>query len=257
MSSGGGLGFTREGAAQIVLVGAPNSGKSSIVSALTEAHHEVGDWPFTTTRIAPGMAPCRDIQIQLVDTPPVTDSYMPTHLLGILRSADAMLLVADVGSDSLIEDLEAILAALRDRHVHLVPDRDPNDYDQVLSRVIANKTDAAGAPARLDILRDLVGNLEITPMSCSEGGNVHELPQIIYRWLGIRRVYTKIPGEKPDMGHPYTVFKGGTIEDICALVHRDFYENLKFARLWRGSADPVTVSRHEPVEDEDIVELHL
>jgi ribosome-interacting GTPase 1 len=254
---GYGLGFTREGAAQVVLVGPPNSGKSSIVSALTGAQHEVGDWPFTTTRIAPGMAPFRDIQIQLVDTPPVTDSYMPDHLLGLLRAADAMLLVADVGSDTLIEDLEAVLKALSDRHVGLVRERDPEDRDHVLCRVLANKSDAPGAPARLELLRELTGDLEVTPLSCADGGNVADLPEMVYRWLGIRRVYTKIPGQKPDLDHPYTVFRGGTVEDICQRVHRDFYESLKFARLWRGTADPITVSRHEPVEDEDILELHL
>jgi hypothetical protein len=80
---------------------------------------------------------------------------------------------------------------------------------------------------------------------------------MLFTWLGIVRVYSKIPGEKADLDHPFTVFQGGTVEDICFLVHKDFVQNLKFARLWRKSDTPITVSRHEPVEDGDILELHL
>ncbi|UCB47164.1 MAG: 50S ribosome-binding GTPase, partial [Spirochaetota bacterium] len=75
--------FTREGAAQIILIGPPNSGKSSLLKILTNAHPEIGDYPFTTNKMQPGMIPYEDIQIQLVDTPPVTSSYMPRHLLSL------------------------------------------------------------------------------------------------------------------------------------------------------------------------------
>ena len=80
-SSGGkkgsrGIDFVRDGAAQVVLIGPPNSGKSSIICAVTHAHPEVGEYPFTTSRVTPGMAPYQDIQIQLIDTPPVTKDHM-------------------------------------------------------------------------------------------------------------------------------------------------------------------------------------
>ena len=82
------------------------------------------------------------------------------------------------------------------------------------------------------------------------------LPDMLFDWLGVVRVYTKTPGTKVDREHPYTVFSGQTVEDVCLLVHKDFYENLHFARLWRGSNNPLTVSRHETVRDGDIIELH-
>ena len=80
---------------------------------------------------------------------------------------------------------------------------------------------------------------------------------LLLRCSRIIRVYTKSPGKKTDNGHPYTVFHGQTVEDVCLLVHKDFYENLHYARLWRGSNNPVTVSRNETVMDGDIIELHI
>ena len=257
---GGGpaLDFTREGAAQIVLVGPPNSGKSSMLRAVTNAHPEVADYPFTTQKPLPGMVPYQDIQIQLVDTPAVTEDYMHMHLLGLVRSADAALMVTDLSSDSLLDDVETMIDAFRERHVEFVKDRNPDEGDEVLCRVIANKRDMKDAQPRLTLLQEMIGDrLDILPLSCRDEQDTAALPEMLFTWLGVVRVYSKIPGEKADLDHPFTVFRGGTVEDICYLVHKDFVQNLKFARLWRKKDKPVTVSRHEPVEDGDILELHL
>jgi ribosome-interacting GTPase 1 len=253
-----GIDFVRDGAAQVVLIGPPNSGKSSIVTAVTHAHPEVGEYPFTTSRMQPGMARFRDIQIQLIDTPPLTKDHMPMHLLGIVRSADAVLIVSDLASDSILDDLDMIFDSFRSRHTHFVGNASSLDRDEVLCMIVANKSDAADAEERLALLQDMVGGvLDITPLSCMQNEDVGRLPDILFNWLGIARVYTKIPGNKPDREHPYTVLRGGTVDDICRHVHRDFAEKLKFARLWRKSDTPITVSRHEVVQDGDIVELHL
>jgi ribosome-interacting GTPase 1 len=255
---GDGLSFGREGAAQVVLVGAPNCGKSSILAALSEAHPEIGDYPFTTSRLMPGMVPYQDIKIELVDTPPVTSDFLPRHLLGLLRATDAALLVTDLSRDSLLEDLEAVVQVFRSRHVEFAGRSASDDPDAVLSRVVANKSDAPGAGLRLELLREMLGgSLEIMPLSCAASGNVAELPGMLFHWLGIVRVYSKVPGKKPEMDHPFCVFSGQTVEDVCALVHKDFSEKLRFARLWRDGHDPLTVSRHEPVRDRDVLELHL
>jgi ribosome-interacting GTPase 1 len=258
--SGGGptLGFSREGAAQVVLIGPPNSGKSSILAALSNANPEVGDYAFTTTRMQPGMVPYQDIQIQLVDTPPVTTDFMPTHLLSVVRSADAALLVADLSRDTLLEEMEAVLKAFDERHVRFVGERTGGDRDLVFARVLANKADAPGGQERLELLREMLGaGLAVDPLSCRDPAVVGLLPEMLFRWLGIVRVYTKAPGKKPDFGRPYTVFAGQTVGDICLLIHKDFLDKLRFARLWRGAEHPLTVSRNEPVEDGDILELHL
>ncbi|HIC84931.1 MAG TPA: GTP-binding protein, partial [Desulfobacterales bacterium] len=66
----------REGAAQILLVGPPNTGKSSLVRALTNATPDVADFPHSTWKPTPGMVSFENIQFQLVDTPPITREYV-------------------------------------------------------------------------------------------------------------------------------------------------------------------------------------
>ncbi len=250
--------FSREGAAQVILIGPPNSGKSSILKLLTNAHPEIGSYPFTTARMHPGMISYEDIQIQLVDTPPVTADYMPRHLLSVVRRTDGVLLVADLSIDTLLDDIEAVINVFTIRHVQFVREKESDDRDKVLCRVIANKIDVPDAGDRLELLREMLGErLDIYPVSCTEGKNVAEIPRMLFQWLKIVRVYTKVPGEKADTGRPYTVFSGQTVSDICALIHKDFFEKLRFARLWRGRDAPVVVSRNELVQDGDILELHI
>jgi ribosome-interacting GTPase 1 len=256
---GGGptLGFEKEGAAQVILVGAPNSGKSSILKALTNATPDIGEYPFSTHAMQPGMVQYEDIQIQLVDTPPVTPDFMPTHLLSVLRGAEAALIVADLSVDTLLDDLEAVFQDFELRHVSFVGQKDA-DRDRIRCRMIANKVDAPGAEARLELLREMMGErFQILPLSTRDPEAIGRLPWMLFEWLEIVRVYSKAPGKKPELQKPYTVFAGQTVGDICSLIHKDFLQNLRFARMWRGSDKPVTVSKHEIVRDRDIVELHL
>jgi ribosome-interacting GTPase 1 len=203
-----------------------------------------------------------DVQLQLVDSPAVTAEFMPVHLLGLVRSADAVLLVADLSADSLLEDLEAVQRAFELRKVRFARERGPapggEEAERVRARILANKLDAPGAAERLELLSEWAGQeLEVLPVSSLQGRGLAELPTALFGWLRIVRVYTKHPGEKADLSRPYTLFSGQTVAELCGRVHKDFAERLAFARLWRGSVGPLTVSRDHPLQDRDVLELHL
>src|SRR4030043_997715 len=89
----------KEGAAQIALVGFPNSGKSSLLACLTNAIPVIADYPISTLTPLPGMMPFEDIQFQLVDLPPIGNEGTDGWVSGILRYADAMLLVINLTED--------------------------------------------------------------------------------------------------------------------------------------------------------------
>ncbi|NPA47460.1 MAG: GTP-binding protein [Thermococci archaeon] len=103
---GGGysLSVKKEGAAQIVLVGMPNVGKSSLLKLLTGADVEVDNYQFTTVEPVPGMMDYGGIKIQLVEVPGLVEGAalgrgMGTQLLSVIRNADAVAIVVDLSND--------------------------------------------------------------------------------------------------------------------------------------------------------------
>jgi len=134
----------KEGAGQIVLVGSANVGKSSLVAALTNAKPEVAQYPFTTWTPTPGMMPIENIQVQLIDTPPVNGDYVEPELIHLIRRADLIWLVVDLQAYP-IQQLEETIAFL-DEH-HIAPPRLKDQYDEqyhirfIPILVLVNKND--------------------------------------------------------------------------------------------------------------------
>ena len=264
--SGGGrsqlVDIEKQGAGQAVLLGAPNSGKSTLLNALTNAHSEVGDYPFTTHAAVPGMMPHEDVQIQLIDTPPVTADYCETWLPGLVRKSNLCLLVADLASDDLLEDIDTILSLFTQRKVPLVREVPADNDDPTLGHartvVVANKRDADDANTRLEMLEELLGQrLDTLPLSAKTGQGMADFPARIYESLDVIRLYTKEPGEKADLVQPYALPRGSTVGDLALEVHREIAESLKHARVWgTGVFDGQTVGREHVLHEKDIVELH-
>jgi ribosome-interacting GTPase 1 len=95
-------------------------------------------------------------------------------------------------------------------------------------------------------------------ISAREGNSLEELKLRIYQVLEIIRVYTKVPGQKPDFNDPIILERGSTLADAAAAVHKDFRARLKYARLWgSGKHDGLMVKRDHILRDGDVIELHL
>jgi ribosome-interacting GTPase 1 len=135
----------KEGAAQVVLIGAPNVGKSQILSSLTHATPEVAPYPYTTLKPLCGMMPFENIQIQLVDTPPISSDFMEPWLSGIIRYADLILLVADLGSENMIEEMEIVFQRLEEYRIQLESEeKETSPLDGIAHKktsLLGNKSD--------------------------------------------------------------------------------------------------------------------
>lgn len=253
----------KEGAGQIALVGPPNAGKSSLLAALTRAQPPIGDYPFTTQAPIPGMMPYEDVQIQLIDLPPVTDEYLDPWLPGLIRRAEGVFLVADLASDDLLSETEAVVQRLERAHIVLVRDVPDNPEPLLTYRrtlLVANKTDAEGAHERLALLHELFPP-EYYPtlaVSAHTGEGLEALREAAWQLIGVIRVYGKPVGRKPDMDRPFALPHGSTVADFAAAVHRDLPAQLRSARVWGPSArfPGQTVDRDHVLADQDVVELH-
>ncbi len=249
----------KQGAGQVVLIGYPNSGKSSLVKKLTNARIKIGAYPFTTPIPQPGMMPYQDIKIQLVDTPPVTDEGVPGPFLNTIRNADMLLLFTDLGNDNCVDQLQFLLHFLREKRL-LREEVSPGvkAFTEDNYQVIGARCDLDTANERLAILKELIVDCpEVIPFSVKTEENLQKLKEIIFTKLNIIRIYAKSPGEEPDMEKPFVLKKGATVIEFAREVHRDIAENLKEARVW-GSVrfDGQAVARDYHLKDRDIVELN-
>lgn len=250
----------KEGAGQVALVGPPNSGKSLLVRRLTHAAPEVADYPFTTRVPLPGMMPFEDVQVQLVDLPPVHPEFHESWLYPIIREADRVLLVVDLGDPDLLEDLEVALAQLAQAKLQLGPGQLPEAPGWVAKQalLIGNKIDQSGALENLEIVKELYGSrFRILPVSAETGQGLDELRQWVFDLLEIVRIYTKAPGKKLERTAPYVLKRGSRLIDLALHVHHDFLSQLKYARVWgHGKFEGQMVTRDYVLEDKDVIELH-
>jgi len=253
----------KEGAAQVVLTGPANAGKSRILASLTNATPEVAAYPYSTVKPLCGMMPFENIQIQLVDTPPIGAEYMEPWLAGIVRNCDLVLLVVDLGSENMTEEIEAVLGKLEGYKIVLEREEgEVNPADGIAHKktvILGNKSDLPLFETNLGILKESHGaKLPIFHMSAEEKANLEELKRYIFDTLQILRVYTKTPGKKADYEDPVIMKIGSTLLDAAREIHKDFARGLKFAKVWGdGVFDGQMVQKDFVLKDGHVVEFHL
>jgi uncharacterized protein len=253
----------REGAGQIALVGGPNTGKSSILAAVSNARPEVAPYPFTTRAPYPGIMTWQDVRVQLIDLPPVSGDYFEPWVANVIRSSDAALLVVDLESDDVIDAAQSALDRLAAVHTELMGELPYDVEDEAVQHVktvlAANKADAAGASDRLEVVREWFGpRFPLLSLSVRSGEGVDSLRRASYDLLGVMRIFTKVPGKPVDRTKPFTIPLGSTVIDLATAIHHDFEHSLKFAKVWgTGVFEGQTVKRDHELHDADVVELHV
>jgi ribosome-interacting GTPase 1 len=253
----------KTGAGQVIVIGTPNTGKSSLIKALTNAHPDIGDYPFTTRLPSPAMMPYENIQIQLVDMPPITQDFFEYWQAELIKGADAVLLVLDISLPDPVEDLLILLAKLEEKRIALFPLEHtiPPDKQQFMKKtlIIANKCDHARSTENLEAIKSFIDpGFTLIPVSILKENTLEDLKEQIYILLDVIRVYSKIPGKKVDHNDPYVFKKGSSLMDMAKAVHKDFSQKLKYARVWGiNKYQGQKVNRSYILEDEDIIELHL
>ena len=194
----------KEGAATICIIGVTNSGKSSLLNALTNAHAEVADYPYTTKLPEVGMMQYKDVQLQLIEIP----SNFDKEMLSILEICDGCVILIDATQDIDLQRKE-MLKVLSGGF-----ERTEKPYF-----FIATKSDSK--EAKLMKIRGNYGYLEVSAVF---GENLEELKELMWKNLGMIRVYTKEPG-KPKVVPAIALKKGSTVKEVAKQIHKDFLKN--------------------------------
>jgi hypothetical protein len=251
----------RTGAGQIALLGTPNCGKSSVVAALTNAKVNVADFPFATSAPVPGMVMFEDIQIQLVDMPPITADYVAPGQVGTYRNCDIIAIVIDLSGD--VAEQESICLNFLESRNLLIDAETPaldEDGNPLGKRAfyICTKSDIAKTDAFETLKKTCKYPFEFAEISTKTSVGLDKLPEKLFSLLNIIRVYAKPPGKSADMDEPFTLPAGATVMDLASTIHRELADKLKSAKIWgTGVYDGQNVQLSHVLNDKDIIELHF
>jgi len=255
----------KEGGGRATLVGPTNVGKSLLLVRATGAQARVGAYSLSTQEPATGMFLCRNVQVQMVDTPPISNPGTQSRLYGLLRNSDVFVVVVDLGLDPVAQAQE-VFGVLEQWGFRLLGREDErgqeNQYMAKPAILVGNKADI---PDTLDNLQELIttfgSRYPVVMASAEERVGLEELGEEIFRALKVIRVYTKSPREKLEVferDDPLVLPEGSTVAEAAELVHKDLGHGLRYAVLWgqSGKFDGQRVGRGHQLADEDIIELH-
>jgi len=234
------IGIKKEGAAQLVLVGAPNIGKSSLLKALSDIQIKVANYAFTTLKPIPSIIKYEGIEVQLVEIPGLIkgaheDKGGGKRLLGIIRGADGIILMHDLSRST--EEVKMILQELVEAGI------------EKPMLIAANKIDIG--MQNLEKLKKEFPDKTILPISVKQEIGLEELKKQTWKLTGLIKVYTQ------DKKQPIALPKGATVKELAEKVHKDFVKRFKQAIVTGTSAKfpKQRVGLGHVVEDGDVVEI--
>jgi len=228
------VGIKKGGDAQVTIFGATKTGKSSLLSVLTNAKPKISDIPYTTTRPEIGALDLDGIKIQLIELPAYLENK---EIIGIARTSDLIIaLFTNLGE--LIQISNILKKENLSSKTLFVLNKVENVPQEELKRFF-----------KLDVLR----------ISVKENAGINDLKQKIFEKINLIRIYTKEPGKKPKMDMPMILEKNSTVRYLAEKIRKDFVERFLKAKIWGKSAKfPGQIVGIEHVlQDKDIVELYV
>ena len=234
------IAIRREGAAQIAFVGPPNTGKSSLLQALSAIQIKTGDYAFTTTRPVAALTRIGGVLVQLVEIPGLIEGANEDRgggraLLGVLRNADGIVFCQSATAPP--DELAVVRAEVEAAGIALP------------SLLAVTKVDEAEGRATPS------SDLEVVPVSVLDDESLDRLREAIWRLTGLVRVYLRHGREVDE--EPLALVPGATVADVADEIHHELAAGFGAARVWGPSArfDGQRVGRAHVVEDGDVVEI--
>ena len=250
-----------QGAGQVVLAGAPNSGKSALLDMITNASPKVADFPFSTHGPTIGMLEHEDVQIQLIDTPPISEEHVETWVYNLIRKADLVLLIVDGADGDPFDNFNHTKSLLEKESIYIFPpgadfQRDAIGKTNRKGQVVVTKSDELSEPNVPDGIKDSSG-LPTMSLSILDEESLSRFSGFVFDGLNKIRIYTKKPGKEPDLKEPYILDRGSTVLEGVRSIHRDMVERLDYIRIWgSGRFDGQEVAQDHVLKDGDVIEIH-
>jgi len=221
---------------QIVIKGQTNTGKSSILSLLTNAQPKISENKFTTTQPIIGMINIETINMQLIENPSINSNYYDK---GLQNSADVLLIIVDNFED--IKTIEKLIEKTKAKKL-----------------IVFNKIDQLNEDEKRKIFARLQSkkyNFVLISAKTKEG--IKELKSKIFQSFDKIRVYTKEPNKKEKSPKPIILKQNSIVKDVAEKILKGFSKKIKQTKIWGPSSKfpgQIVGLKHK-LKDLDVVEF--
>lgn len=220
---------------QAVIVGKTNTGKSSLISLLTNAKPKIAESNFTTTSPILGMMNYAGTNIQLIEIPAIESEYYDK---GIVHTADTILVL--ITNIEQIKNIEKTLTKVQGKKI-----------------IIFNKSDLLSEQDKRKLSATLSSKkYNFVLISAKTKQDIDELKNKLFQSFDKLRIYTKEPG-KEKSPNPVILEPDSTIKNVAEKILKGFSKNIKETKIWGPSSKfpAQKVGLQHKLKDLDIVEF--
>ncbi len=188
---------------QAVIVGFTNSGKSSLLTALTNASPEIHGYGPTTKSPVVGMMDFQGVNVQVIEVPAIDSEYYDS---GIVNTADTIVIVV-----TKIEDISKIEKQLNTKANKIIVFNNRNADERKTAATLKSK--------KYDFV--------IINLKAPSQNSLNELKQKIFQSFGKIRIFTREPGQKDYSKRPIILPQGSTVKNVAEKILHGFSSKVK------------------------------
>ncbi len=221
---------------QAVIIGKTQTGKSSLISILTNAKPEINNFEFTTKFPVIGMMSFEGAGIQLVENPAIESEFYDR---GLTHTADVLLIV--ITDFNQIAEIEKELGRTIGKRI-----------------IVFNKKDSLSENEARKIYAKLQSKkYNFVMISAKTKQGIEELKEKLFKSFDKIRVYTKEPGKNKSQERPVILEKDSSVKDVAEKILKGFSNRIKETRIWGPSSKFAgqKVGLTHKLKDLDVVEF--
>jgi ribosome-interacting GTPase 1 len=230
---------------QAVLIGFPNTGKSSLFNLLTNQNSKISPLPYTTYEQILGTINYENTKIQIIDSPP-----FPSHNKSLINSTDTLLLVIDnieqiKKAENFINKSQAEIVIIYNK-ADLLNGKSKDESEKAKRKIEAT-------------LKSKKLNFSIISSTKPDKNNIEQLKKKIFDSFvpkKVIRIYTKEP-HKPATKEPMILKQNSTVEEVAEKILKGMSKKIKRTKIWGPSSkfSGQIIGLEHKLKDQDTIEF--